>query len=301
MKYLRIIILLLIINSLGLSLSYSQSNQPLVISSDKQFEYATHLFNNKEFYRAISEYHRFMFFFPKSEKKYDAQYQIAMCYVQGKQYDNAITVFQQLIEESPSNKLTQNALFQMSLCHEKLNHKFNAQNILFEIISNTDDKQIKDKALYQLGIQSILWGDLQEARSFFNSVSSQNQKKYNISWILNQELKDIQSSKKSPFLAGLLALIPGGGHIYCKRYRDAILSFLINGGILFAAFESFDHDQPGLGAMISLFEAGFYVGNIYSAISCAHKYNRNYRQQWINKMNEIPHNNTFSFLYQKAF
>ncbi len=40
------------------------------------------------------------------------------------------------------------------------------------------------------------------------------------------------------------------------------------------AYVALYHDLDALGGIITFFELGFYSGNIYSAVSSAHKYNR---------------------------
>ena len=66
----------------------------------------------------------------------------------------------------------------------------------------------------------------------------------------------------------------GAGHLYCERKRDAFISFLLNGAMIYAAYGAFDHDLDVLGGIITFFELGFCSENIYSAVSSAHKYNR---------------------------
>ncbi len=48
-----------------------------------------------------------------------------------------------------------------------------------------------------------------------------------------------------------------------------------------AAYESFDHENYALGGLISVVGSGFYIGNIYGAVSSAHKYNKDSRQHFI--------------------
>jgi hypothetical protein len=86
---------------------------------------------------------------------------------------------------------------------------------------------------------------------------------------------------KSPRLAGFLSVLPGAGFAYCGRYRDALAAFLLNAGLILAACESFDNDNEALGAVIAFVGAGFYGGNIYGAVSSAHKYNRSSRQRFL--------------------
>ena len=44
--------------------------------------------------------------------------------------------------------------------------------------------------------------------------------------------------------------------------------------MIIAAWEAFDNDNEALGSLLTLFEIGFYTGNIYSAVNAAHKYNK---------------------------
>jgi TM2 domain-containing membrane protein YozV len=89
---------------------------------------------------------------------------------------------------------------------------------------------------------------------------------------------------KDPTVAGVLAIVPGAGHLYCERPRDALISFLLNGALIYAAYEAFDEDLEVLGAVIAFFELSFYAGNIYSAVSSAHKYNRDEKNRFLNSL-----------------
>jgi hypothetical protein len=60
----------------------------------------------------------------------------------------------------------------------------------------------------------------------------------------------------------------------------------LNGAMIYAAYEAFDNDLYALGGIITLFELGFYSGNIYSAVSSAHKYNRNERNRFLKYLKE---------------
>jgi hypothetical protein len=53
---------------------------------------------------------------------------------------------------------------------------------------------------------------------------------------------------------------------------------------MYAAYEAFDNDNNALGGIITLVELGFYTGNIYGAVSSAHKYNRTKTGQFIQKL-----------------
>ena len=88
--------------------------------------------------------------------------------------------------------------------------------------------------------------------------------------------------EKNPSTAGLFAaLIPGLGHVYCNRYKDGMVAFLLNSLFIWAAVESFDQDHDVFGGILAALEVGWYSGNIYSAVNSAHKRNRKTRADYL--------------------
>ena len=89
---------------------------------------------------------------------------------------------------------------------------------------------------------------------------------------------------KSPSLAGVFYIFPGGGYAYCGRFNDALISLVINSACAAAACESFDKDLNVLGGMIAAVGIGFYGGNIYGGVASAHKYNKTKKIEFINNL-----------------
>ncbi|MGB9700921.1 MAG: hypothetical protein ACPL5I_16225, partial [Thermodesulfobacteriota bacterium] len=88
--------------------------------------------------------------------------------------------------------------------------------------------------------------------------------------------------QKSPMVAGVLAaILPGAGHLYCARYRDATMAFLLNAAFIWGMVAAFQHENYAVGAILTFFELGWYSGNIYSAISSAHKYNKQKKKEYL--------------------
>ena len=91
-----------------------------------------------------------------------------------------------------------------------------------------------------------LW---EKARDGFERISFQNRDKYNIRQILIELDRKLSLKRKNPTIAGILAIVPGAGHLYCERKRDAFVSFLLNGAMIYAAYEAFDNDLNALGLL----------------------------------------------------
>jgi outer membrane protein assembly factor BamD (BamD/ComL family) len=293
------------------------ASQEIVLDSGRQLQFAEQYFQRGEYYRAIGEYERFIYFFPTSPKVEFARYMIGLSFLRGEKYEQAIQTFQALIDEYQTTEYAFQSYLGTSKAYVLLGHYDAALTSVNNLVTIAPDQEIRDEAYYQKGwvyMEMGLWekaresfdkGLWEKARESFDKISSQNRKRYNISELSNEIDTKTPLKKKSPTVAGVLAIIPGAGHLYCNRKRDALISFLLNGAMIYAAYEAFDHDLNALGGIITFFELGFYGGNIYSAVSSAHKYNRyekNRLLRYLKEQTEIslslaePHENKSLFL-----
>ena len=81
--------------------------------------------------------------------------------------------------------------------------------------------------------------------------------------------------QKSPALAGVLsALLPGAGHLYVDRPRDAITAFLVNAVFIWGTVESYRREQWSLVGLLGAAEAIWYTGTITGSVNGAEKWNR---------------------------
>jgi len=260
-------------------------NKPsLLINSDKQFEFAEYYFSNKEYFRAIGEYKRFVYFFPEDIRVESAMFRTGMSYFHGKHFTEAIDSFKTLIDRYVNTDFSIKSYLMISESYVKLKAYGPAIINLQNLIAITDDKNVRDKAYYRIGWIYIETASWEKARLCFSKISAQNKDKYRLERLASELDKEKLVPKKYPGLAGFFSIIPGAGFLYCERYQDALIAFLLNGGLMYAAYESFDNGHNALGGVIAFVEIGFYAGNIYGAISSAHKYNRNKTGQFIEKL-----------------
>ncbi|MEW6489037.1 MAG: tetratricopeptide repeat protein [Thermodesulfobacteriota bacterium] len=93
--------------------------------------------------------------------------------------------------------------------------------------------------------------------------------------------------RKHPATAGTLAaVLPGAGHLYADRPRDATVSFLLNAAFLWGTYEAVRREQWALAGVLGLFELGWYSGNVVSAVNAAHKWNRREEGQFFRSREE---------------
>ena len=267
----------------------------LVINADRQYVFAHHYFIQEDYRRAIDEFKRFIHFFPIDRRVAQAHWLIGMAYYNSKQYADAINTFRLIIDSSKnqiSKKIDaqkgsvayQQPWFMLAESYFVSGAPGQAITALHNLLSLTDDTAIADEAHYRIGWIYIETGAFDQAQRYFAKISYQNKAKYRLQQLTDTLKKDKTISYKNPRLAGTLALIPGAGHLYCERNQDALISFLLNGGLIYAAYEAFDNDLTAIGGLITIAELGFYSGNIYSAVSSAHKYNRSEKIKFIEKL-----------------
>ncbi len=262
---------------------------PLVITPGMQYDYALSLFGQKDYATAQVEFKRFLHFFPHSPKTDQARFHLGICLYELKSWHNAAQEFNTIIVKDEPGPVTREAYFFQSLAFEKMGNIGYAQIVLQNFLKLADDGQIRDRINYHLGrlfLRQAREGNpkaLERARQAFGAISDSGFGTYQVDQYLSAIRKVEQVPKKDPVLAGLLAGIPGGGFAYCGRYKDAFTTFLINTGLLAAAWKAWDNGNEPLACVIGFVETGFYTGNIYGSISSAHKHNRAQAQKILNQ------------------
>jgi tetratricopeptide (TPR) repeat protein len=265
------LIMIVLLNTILVDGSVAQN------AADRQFEFAGTLFKQERYKTSITEFQRFLFLFPNDKRIFKAYYQMGMAYQMQKQYVFAIEQYHKITPNGPEKKIRIQAVFALSECYQAKRNHLMAKSVLESLLQEIKQTKTQDKIHYRLAWLDIKTNQFDNAITHLNAING-------VSIYPIEAIKETIQAKnlprKNPYLAGILSIIPGLGQIYCERYNDAALSFIVNGIIGWAAWESFDQQKPALGTLISFFGMGFYSGNIYGAINSAHKYNRQTEKQW---------------------
>jgi tetratricopeptide (TPR) repeat protein len=265
--------------------SYAETT--VTINAEKQFQYAEQLFSQKKYILAIAEYERFIYLFPGDERVPEARFNMGMAYYSERQYPEAIQTFKELSGAVDKGSVYHaRAFFMTAESQTRIGRQASALTTLHNLATLSDDADVKDEAYYRMGWIFIETANWEKAQTYFKRISHPNHAKYRLA-DLNKNIEITGNiHHKSPAMAGALAILPGAGYLYCNRPQDALISFLLNGGLIYAAYEAFDNDMLALGGVISLVEFGFYSGNIYGSISSAHKYNQDQDRRFVDRLKE---------------
>lgn len=270
------------------------SSQELIISAQQQLDLADSLFDRAEYEPAITEYRRFLFFFPDHFQTDDAAFRIALAFFRSREFEKALPLFEAIYKKDPGNRYAVEARFMASSCHQALGRMELAEAVLRELAESTDNADVRDRVWYHIGWLCLESGAslnpaaVNRAGEFFARISDRHQALYRVGELTGRLKEQVPlAGRKHPGLAGALAVFPGGGYVYCGRYHDALMSCLFIGGMAYAAGEAFHNDLEGLGALIGLVGSGFYAGSIYGSVTAAHKWNRALSRDFLLNLRDI--------------
>lgn len=245
----------------------------VTITAQGQYLLAESLFQEDDTATALSEFKRFLFFFPKDSRAAGAALRIGQCHARLGNTDKAIEALKSAAERFPGTPPALAAYFLISGEFHRAGQSEQALINLQNMMLLYPAPGIQDRIRYQMAWIHIDTGQWDQAEKVLGQVGSVGRADLPIA-PLEAELERTDAIQyKNPSLAGVLSIIPGGGQLYCGRHRDALVALLLNGGLIWAAVEAFDKELYGLGAVISVVEFGFYAGNIYGAVGSAHKFN----------------------------
>ena len=258
----------------------------LTIDAEQQFDYAESLFSGQQYLKAAEEYQRFAFFFKDHPKNRIARFRSGESFLLANNPSQAIQILQSLISEGKDDPLSMEAFFLQAECYLQLNSPTQAVVQLNNIIALSDDTATDDRAYYRIAWIQIEITNWEGAKKAFDRMSATGRQRHGVDH-LEQALAGAETiPTKSPGLAGTLSIVPGGGQLYCRRYQDAFIAFVLNAGFIWAASDAFDNDQNGLGGLLSFVGLGFYMGNIYGAVNDAHKFNRQQTRQFVDELRQ---------------
>jgi tetratricopeptide (TPR) repeat protein len=256
----------------------------LTIDADAQYAYAQHLFQEGRFDEAAHEFGRFIFFFPHERRVPQARFETGRCLFNLKRFSAAESAFLTLLALTPGGPVATRIRFMIVDCRVREGNPEAAVRMLRYLIGHATRVDERDEAWRRLGwilVDGTRW---HEAREAFEHISRQGKNRFRLDPLLS-ELETAQAiPQKSPAMAGVLSIVPGAGHLYCGRPHDAAIAFFLNAALIGTCWEAFDRDLPWLGSLLLITESGIYSGTIYSAVNCAHKYNRDQKLSFIRRL-----------------
>ena len=235
-----------------------------------------------DYYRAISEYQRFLTLYPSDPRAFAVELKVAWIYHVAERPENAAFELKRLQEKNDDDRRARwLSLYrgQTLLETEPLAAK-NAFESVQTACKNDDSKECSDLTAYAV---------IGETRYFvsqldFDSavVSLREMPKNSIQYATATDVADyvdgLRIPRRSPFLAGALSIVPGLGHFYLGEWGIGLVALLWNGAFIAATVDSVLAERYGQAALIGLLELIWYGGTMFGAVAGAHRFNRDAKQ-----------------------
>jgi outer membrane protein assembly factor BamD (BamD/ComL family)/TM2 domain-containing membrane protein YozV len=255
------------------------------LTPERILSFADHLYEQGDYYRAITEYERLIFFNPRHPLAKTAKFQIAMCYYKGDKLTQAVQKFRALSNEYAKEELGRKARFMLAETYYQKKDYNQAIDVLESFLTSYPGDPQAEAARIKIGWSYLRQGNWRQAAEEFHKLPSDSPLRKQAGDLAEETKKYPELPRKSPALAGgLSAVLPGAGQLYVGRPADATVSFLLNGLFIWATVEAFDNDNKVTGGILLFFESGWYLGNVYNAMGSAHKYNRRAEQEFMDTL-----------------
>jgi tetratricopeptide (TPR) repeat protein len=241
--------------------------------SGKLLRYSTELFGEMDYYRAITEYRRYLSYYPDAPDTTVARLRIFDAYYLAGHYSEAIEWGRNVSGYYGRGTLPQCQIqLRLGECEVKLENP-TAAHAAFREASICNDAEVTSRALYRTGISYLMDKEWKGAEQTFSSIPVETVWGERAHRAIAKIREARASPRKNPLTAAVLGLVPGLGYAYVGQPQTGLAALVVNGLSLVATFSAFSHGQAGLGSALGLLSVGWYSGSIYGARVGALKWN----------------------------
>jgi tetratricopeptide (TPR) repeat protein len=224
-----------------------------------QLDYANNLFNNKQYFDAITEYKRFQFFDSTKTFDYEANNKIGECYKAGAKYDDAIKYFSFAEQNARSDDEYFDSKTQIIRTNILRRTTARALQLCNELEKDQRISGKSDEINYWRGWAFIFEDDWENAAKSFTKINSKHELK-----ILAEQT---DKAKVSVTFAKVISyILPGSGAIYSGKILSGLMSLGWNLLAGYWTVNSFIEDRVFDGIVVGeLVWLRFYRGAIQNA------------------------------------
>ena len=270
-------LLLLTVFCLTFPAPLSAAEKGILLTEEVQLKVADSFMAEGEYYRAVTEYKKFLILFPDSEQSDSVLFKIGMAYYQGDEFETAARAFTSVGVRYPDSRYAPTAGYHAGLCYWRLDRLDEAAAAFTSVATRYPASGDAPRALLETSLVEFdrkdLAGSRRELQRFLAAYPQDNRSEKARDAITLLD-RDRELPRKSPVVAGLLsALVPGAGHIYAGHYGDGVTSFFLNGLFIAGTVVAVQQENYAVAGVVGVIGLPFYLGNIYGAANAATKWN----------------------------
>lgn len=250
----------------------------------EQLELADSLFNSQNYFDAITEYKRLLFFDSLNHFRFYSNYQIGLCYKNGAKYSDAIRYFVLSEISAANDEEIFNSKIQQVRTNILRRTISRAEKILSEMETDKRFEQHKREIKYWLGWSFIFSDKWNDAYRIFSEIGETNLAQICLN--TQEKLYSVEFAKYSSMI------IPGLGQFYTGEYISGLLSIAWNIFAGYLTINAFNQERIFDGIVTAnLLWFRFYRGNFQNAEKFAEEKNTRIINETLfylqNEFNEI--------------
>jgi len=259
------------------------SGKEVVVTETVQLGLADAFLAEGEYYRAITEYKKFLFLFPDSGKADYALFGVGTAYYRGEEYEPAARTFAALLEKYGKGAHAAPSAYFEGVSLWKLG-RFDRAEAAFDRVAALEPAS--EYAPLSLIGKSLLSYDARNdpgcrgelARFLENYQQDARAERVHQTVALLDRNREVP--QKSPPIAGVMsAVVPGSGYMYAGRYGDGVVALIVNGLFIAGTVAAIHQESYAVAAIVGGIGLPFYVGNIYGSANAATKWNIGVRKE----------------------
>ena len=259
------------------------SGKEVVVTETVQLGLADAFLAEDEYYRAITEYKKFLFLFPDSGKADYALFGVGTAYYRGEEYEPAARTFAALLEKYGKGAHAAPSAYFEGVSLWKLG-RFDRAEAAFDRVAALEPAS--EYAPLSLIGKSLLSYDAKNdpgcrgelARFLENYPQDARAERVRQTIALLDRNREVP--RKSPAVAGVMsAVVPGSGYMYAGRYGDGVVALIVNGLFIAGTVAAIHQESYAVAAIVGGIGVPFYVGNIYGSANAATKWNIGVRKE----------------------
>ena len=259
------------------------SGKEVVVTETVQLGLADAFLAEDEYYRAITEYKKFLFLFPDSGKADYALFGVGTAYYRGEEYEPAARTFEALLEKYGKGAHAAPSAYFEGVSLWKLG-RFDRAEAAFDRVAALEPAS--EYAPLSLIGKSLLSYDARNdpgcrgelARFLENYPQDARAERVRQTIALLDRNREVP--RKSPAVAGVMsAVVPGSGYMYAGRYGDGVVALIVNGLFIAGTVAAIHQESYAVAAIVGGIGLPFYVGNIYGSANAATKWNIGVRKE----------------------
>ncbi len=245
---------------------------------------------------AAVEYERFLFLHPDHPRAPSARLEAAEVYLKLGRIDRAAAVLGP-IDLARADRIAGRAIILRARALALTGQTEDARQLLAQLADREQfPTPVREAALYRLGWLELDQGRWRTASEAFARISPEGALGARAAWLAKEALRGLELEYKSPTVAGILSALPGLGQLYQSRFADAGWAFGLTVGSGVLSWLALAGGSWVSGAILAGAALAFYGGNIYNAVSGAHRHNdslvRDFRRRLRSAAAGIPATDT---------